>query len=163
MERLVDHAERLRVPCHIEQLLIRAYGYAMVKVDARGVSQTPGARWAPGEITKDFYDAVEWAAEQNWSNGKVALVGSSYGANIQWNVASLRPKGLECFVPYASKHQLWFPETRDMADNSQLTWTRIARRPLPEVSRQFGIWRIGSIACNRRPQGGKTTWTCFPS
>ncbi|KAF2193179.1 alpha/beta-hydrolase [Zopfia rhizophila CBS 207.26] len=78
------------------------HGYAMVKVDARGVSQTPGNRWVPGEITRDFYDAVEWAAEQSWSTGKVALVGSSYGANIQWNVASLKPKGLECFVPYAT-------------------------------------------------------------
>lgn len=79
------------------------HGYAMVKIDPRGVSQTPGTRWVPGEITGDFYDAVEWAADQPWSNGKVALVGSSFGANVQWNVASLKPKGLTCFVPYACK------------------------------------------------------------
>ncbi|KAL2850202.1 alpha/beta-hydrolase [Aspergillus pseudoustus] len=77
-------------------------GYAMVKLDPRGVSQTPGTRNIPGQLTSDFYDAVEWAAEQAWSDGNIALVGSSYGANVLWNVASLRPKGLKCFVPYAS-------------------------------------------------------------
>jgi putative CocE/NonD family hydrolase len=79
------------------------HGYAMVKIDPRGVSQTPGTRGVPGQLTNDLYDAVEWAAEQSWSNGHVALVGSSYGANVLWNVASLRPKGLKCFVPYACK------------------------------------------------------------
>jgi len=78
------------------------HGYAMLKIDPPGVSQTPGDRGVPGEIIGDFYDAVEWAAAQNWSNGNVALVGSSYGANTQWAVASLRPKGLKCFVPYAT-------------------------------------------------------------
>ncbi|QKX53737.1 uncharacterized protein TRUGW13939_00817 [Talaromyces rugulosus] len=78
------------------------HGYAMVKIDPRGVSQTAGKRGVPGELTNDFCDAVEWAAEQSWSNGNIALVGSSYGANVQWNVASLRPRGLKCFVPYAS-------------------------------------------------------------
>ncbi|CEL00968.1 hypothetical protein ASPCAL00560 [Aspergillus calidoustus] len=65
------------------------HGYAMVKIDPRGVSQTPGTRGVPGQLTNDF----QWT---------VALVGSSYGANVLWNVASLRPKGLKCFVPYAS-------------------------------------------------------------
>lgn len=78
-------------------------GYAMVKVDPRGVSQTPGIRGVPGQIAADFYDATEWTAQQDWCDGAVALVGSSYGANTQWEVANLKPKGLRCFVPYASK------------------------------------------------------------
>lgn len=60
------------------------HGYAMVKIDPRGVSQTPGTRGVPGQLESDFFDAVEWAAEQSWSDGNVALVGSSYGANVQW-------------------------------------------------------------------------------
>jgi uncharacterized protein len=79
-------------------------GYAMVKIDPRGVSETPGSRGVPGQIASDFFDAVEWASEQNWSDGNVALVGSSYGANVQWAVADKKPKGLRCFVPYASKN-----------------------------------------------------------
>ncbi|KAH8590056.1 hypothetical protein B0O99DRAFT_655114 [Bisporella sp. PMI_857] len=65
---------------------------------------TAGARGVPGEIVGDFYDAAEWAAGQSWSDGSVALVRSSYEANTQWNVASLWPKGLKCFVPCATSH-----------------------------------------------------------
>jgi uncharacterized protein len=79
-------------------------GFAMVKIDPRGVSQTPGVRGVPGQIETDFFDAVEWAAEQSWSNGNSALVGSSYGANLEWPVARMKPKGLKCFVPYASTY-----------------------------------------------------------
>ncbi|KAH8594582.1 Alpha/Beta hydrolase protein [Bisporella sp. PMI_857] len=82
-------------------------GYAMVKIDPRGVSQTPGTRGVPGQLETDFFDAVEWAAEQSWSNGSSALVGSSYGANIQWPVARMKPKGLKCFVPYASDTDIY--------------------------------------------------------
>ena len=78
-------------------------GYAMVKIDPRGVSQTPGMRNVPGQLASDFFDAVEWAAEQSWSDGNIALVGSSFGANTQWDVVGMNPKGLKCFVPYASK------------------------------------------------------------
>ncbi|KAJ5761591.1 hypothetical protein N7533_003630 [Penicillium manginii] len=77
-------------------------GYAMVKMDPKGVSETPGKRWEPGQLAGDFYTVCEWCADQPWSNGNVALVGNSYGANTQWAVAGLRPKGLKCFVPYAS-------------------------------------------------------------
>ena len=78
------------------------HGYAMVKIDPRGVSQTPGTRGVPGQLATDFFDAVEWTADQSWSNGSSALVGSSYGANVQWSVAQMKPKGLKCFVPFAS-------------------------------------------------------------
>ncbi|KAH6722474.1 X-Pro dipeptidyl-peptidase C-terminal non-catalytic domain-containing protein [Leptodontidium sp. 2 PMI_412] len=83
------------------------HGYAMVKIDPRGVSQTPGARGVPGQLPEDFFDAVEWASTQSWSDGSSALVGSSYGANTQWNVASMRPKGLKCFVPYGTDLDLY--------------------------------------------------------
>ncbi|KAF9771589.1 hypothetical protein IL306_010765 [Fusarium sp. DS 682] len=72
------------------------HGYAMVKIDPKGVSQTPGTRWVPGQLAGDFYIAVEWCVEQPWCTGDAALVGSSYGENTQWAVASLKPKGLRC-------------------------------------------------------------------
>lgn len=79
------------------------HGYAMLKVDDRGVSQTPGTRGIAGQLESDYCDAVEWAAQQSWSNGDIALVGSSQGGNLQWKLAKMRPKGLKCFVPYASE------------------------------------------------------------
>ncbi|KAG2416094.1 hypothetical protein HFD88_007286 [Aspergillus terreus] len=77
-------------------------GYAMVRMEPKGVSETPGNRWEPGQLAGDFYTVCEWCADQPWSNGNVALVGSSYGANTQWAVAGLKPKGLKCFVPYGT-------------------------------------------------------------
>ena len=73
----------------------------MLKIDPRGVSQTPGVRGVPGQETSDLCEAVEWAAKQHWCDGNVALVGNSYGANWQWTVAARKPKGLRCFVPFA--------------------------------------------------------------
>jgi predicted acyl esterase len=35
--------------------------------------------FSPREI-RDFYNAIEWAARQPWSNGKVGLAGISYNA-----------------------------------------------------------------------------------
>jgi predicted acyl esterase len=70
-------------------------GYACVRVDSRGCGRTPGFidHFSPRE-TKDFYDCIEWAAAQAWSNGKIGLNGISYYAINQWHVASLQPPHL---------------------------------------------------------------------
>lgn len=70
-------------------------GYAIVRVDSRGCGTSPGYidHFSPRE-TKDFYDCIEWAGEQKWSNGKVGLNGVSYFGINQWQVASLQPPHL---------------------------------------------------------------------
>ncbi|KAI8938467.1 hypothetical protein NX059_004359 [Plenodomus lindquistii] len=47
-----------------------------------------------------FAELIEWAADQEWSNGKVGLLGISYFAGSQWRVAARRPRGLACIIPY---------------------------------------------------------------
>lgn len=47
-----------------------------------------------------FVQVIEWAAEQEWSNGKVGLLGISYFAGSQWRVAARRPKGLAAIIPW---------------------------------------------------------------
>src|SRR5579885_1683025 len=70
-------------------------GYVVVRVDSRGCGRSPGyvEHWSPRE-TRDFYNCIEWAGTQPWSNGKVGLSGISYYAINQWQVASLQPKHL---------------------------------------------------------------------
>jgi hypothetical protein len=70
-------------------------GYACVRVDSRGTGRSPGfiQHFSPRE-TKDFYDCIEWAGVQSWSNGKVGLSGISYYAMNQWKVASRQPPHL---------------------------------------------------------------------
>ena len=67
-------------------------GYAIVRVDSRGCGRSPGfIDHFSLRKTKDFYDCIEWADVEPWSNGKVGLSGIySYGIN-QWNVASMQP------------------------------------------------------------------------
>jgi uncharacterized protein len=70
-------------------------GYVCVRVDSRGSGRSPGYidLWSPREA-KDFYNCIEWAGVQPWSNGKVGLNGISYYAMNQWQVASLQPPHL---------------------------------------------------------------------
>ncbi|KAK4062323.1 hypothetical protein Trihar35433_9144 [Trichoderma harzianum] len=78
-------------------------GYAVVRVDARGVGKTPGTLSVfSQQEALDYYDAIEWAARQTWSNGKVGLYGSSYNATTQWNVAALQPPSLHAMAAIAS-------------------------------------------------------------
>ena len=71
------------------------HDYACVRVDSRGCGVSPGFidHFSPRE-TKDFYECIEWAGVQPWSNGKVGLNGISYYGINQWHVASLRPPHL---------------------------------------------------------------------
>ncbi len=70
-------------------------GYACVRVDSRGAGRSPGYidHFSPRE-TRDFYQCIEWAGAQPWSNGKVGLNGISYYGINQWHVASLQPPHL---------------------------------------------------------------------
>ncbi|MGA2991712.1 MAG: CocE/NonD family hydrolase [Candidatus Korobacteraceae bacterium] len=70
-------------------------GYVVVRVDSRGCGRSPGYvdHFSPRE-TKDFYNCIEWAGVQPWSNGKVGVNGISYFAMNQWEVATLQPPHL---------------------------------------------------------------------
>jgi predicted acyl esterase len=70
-------------------------GYACVRVDSRGTGCSPGYvdPFSPRE-TRDFYQCIQWAGVQPWSNGRVGLSGVSYYGINQWHVASLQPPHL---------------------------------------------------------------------
>ena len=76
-------------------------GFIIVVVDSRGSGQSPGYLdlYSPQE-TRDYFECIEWAGVQEWSNGKVGLLGISYLAIKQWQVAALNPPHLAAIIPW---------------------------------------------------------------
>jgi predicted acyl esterase len=78
-----------------------AFGYAVVAIDSRGSGQSPGYLDPfSARETQDFYDCIEWAGAQTWSTGRVGLIGISYLAIKQWQVAALQPPSLGAICPW---------------------------------------------------------------
>ncbi|GAA4585827.1 CocE/NonD family hydrolase [Planotetraspora phitsanulokensis] len=76
-------------------------GYVCIRVDSRGSGRSPGyLDIFSVQETHDYYTCVEWAGVQPWSNGKVGLLGISYYAMNQWQVAALRPPHLAAICPW---------------------------------------------------------------
>ncbi|MDQ2848379.1 MAG: CocE/NonD family hydrolase [Actinomycetota bacterium] len=83
-------------------------GYVCVRVDARGVGNSPGLQ-SPFSVqqAEDYYDAIEWAGTQTWSNGNVGLWGMSYLAITQHAVASLQPPRLKAMIALGTDADLY--------------------------------------------------------
>ena len=75
--------------------------YIIVVVDTRGSGKSPGYMdpRQPRE-NQDYYELIEWAGIQPWSNGKVGLLGISYLAMNQWKAAALQPPHLAAICPW---------------------------------------------------------------
>ncbi len=56
----------------------------------------------------DYYDLIEWADRQPWSNGRVGLNGVSYLAIRQYNVAALHPPSLAAVCPWVTERDEWY-------------------------------------------------------
>lgn len=78
-------------------------GYAVAFLDVRGTGESGGCLEQTGEKQRqDGYDAVEWFAERDWSNGEVGMYGRSYRAETQIGTAIETPPHLSTIVPVAS-------------------------------------------------------------
>lgn len=74
-------------------------GYSVVMMDNRGRYESDG-KWDPFRFeAQDGYDTIEWAAKQDFSNGKVGLQGGSYLGHVQWAAASQQPPSLVAMFP----------------------------------------------------------------
>jgi predicted acyl esterase len=88
--------------------------YVLVIVDPRGFHRSPGqirtaeldglvgeqAILYQGLWARDMYDAIEWAAAQEWSSGNVGMSGVSILGFSQWRAAALHPPHLKAFLPW---------------------------------------------------------------
>jgi len=82
--------------------------YVCIRIDSRGAGRSPGYLdpFSKRE-TKDFYDCIQWASNQSWSNGKIGLNGISYYAINQWQVAALQPPNLKAMCVWEGAYDLY--------------------------------------------------------
>ena len=83
-------------------------GYAVANVDPRGIGHSEGDFICFGsQDGRDGYDFIEWAAQQEWCNGRCGLSGNSCVAMTQWRIASQCPPHLACIAPWESTTDMY--------------------------------------------------------
>ncbi len=90
----------------VNQPYLAGHGYAAVRVDVRGTSDSQG-------ILTDEYDAPEmadgvaiiaWLADQTWCSGRVGMWGISWGGINALQVAAQAPPALCAIMPMGFTH-----------------------------------------------------------
>jgi putative CocE/NonD family hydrolase len=79
-------------------------GYVVAVVDVRGRGSSDGEFDPFAQEAKDGYDTIEWLARQPWSNGKIGMMGGSYGGFNQWTIAKELPPHLVTIAPTAAAY-----------------------------------------------------------
>jgi putative CocE/NonD family hydrolase len=77
-------------------------GYNVVIQDVRGRYASEGVFAPLSQEPSDGDDTIDWIAAQNWSDGKVGMVGGSYLGFVQWKVAVLNNPHLLAIFPVVS-------------------------------------------------------------
>lgn len=102
-----------------------AQGYAICNPDIRGTVDSGGdsVLW-DRQDGHDAYDLIEWLAEQEWSDGKVGMSGTSYLAVSQWFTAAEQPPHLAAINPWEGVSDVY----RDLVMRGGMPDTGFARQ-----------------------------------
>jgi putative CocE/NonD family hydrolase len=85
-------------------------GFVVVVQDTRGRYMSDGVA-VPHDEGADGFDAIAWVAALPYVDGRVGMLGGSYGATTQLLAAAERPPALVALFPsasYASRHDMVF-------------------------------------------------------
>ncbi len=92
----------------VEGAKLMERGYTFVMVDLRGFGGSTGCLdWGGAGEQSDVVAAVEWAAAQSWSTGKVGMYGKSYDGVTGLIGVNKRPNGLEAVVSQEPVYDLY--------------------------------------------------------
>mgnify|MGYP003625870923 CR=1 FL=1 len=104
-----------------------AHGYACVRVDLRGCGESEGH--TTDEYTQqeldDGVDIIAWLASQSWCDGKVGMVGISWGGFNALQVAALNPPALKAIITQCSTDDRYGEDVHYMGGcllNDNLDW-----------------------------------------
>ena len=80
------------------------HGYAAIRVDMRGSGESDGVlqdEYLQLELD-DAVEVIDWIARQPWCDGKVGMMGKSWGGFNCLQVAAMRPKPLKAVLSVCS-------------------------------------------------------------
>lgn len=127
IERLPYGKDSLAARLFLDPSVAARHGYVVLVQDCRGRFASEG-EWYPFRFDKDDgYDAIEWAAAQPWSNGRVGMFGGSGHGSTQWLAATTSPPHLVTMAPMTAPcrpHNSWIYRSGGaFALNSALGWS----------------------------------------
>ena len=123
-----------------------SHGYAIALAEMRGGGASFGTRdldRSP-QLGRDGADLVEWIARQEWSDGTLGMVGSSYQGFIQYATAAHAPDGLKAIFPeiagFDDYGSMFYPGgilNTALSSFASAAMARSARNEFDPASRQF--------------------------
>jgi uncharacterized protein len=111
---------------HDDAVFFARNGYVFAAVDVRGRGNSEGSFRPLLQEARDGSDIVAWLAHQPWSNGSVAMFGSSYDGYDQWATAKEMPPNLKTIVPVAAAMPSFdIPFWKNIWDPFDAQWTTL--------------------------------------
>lgn len=107
-----------------------AKSYAAVRVDMRGSGESDG-HMADEYLAQELNDAcevIDWLSRQPWCNGRVGMMGKSWGGFNALQTAALRPPALKAIITVCSTDDRYADDIHYMGGtllNDNLWWGAI--------------------------------------
>lgn len=126
-----------------------AHGYASVRVDLRGSGDSEGVL-VDEYLQQELDDGVEvlrWIGEQPWCNGRVGMIGISWGGFNGLQIAALQPPELQAVVAVCASDDRYADDVHYMGGcllGDNLSWASVmfAYNSLPPDPETYGDgWR----------------------
>lgn len=121
----------------LEGEMYASRGYVYICQDVRGTGDSDGRFDPLNTEVRDGKDTLDWIQNQPWSNGKVGMIGASYGGYVQWAAAVNHHPALKCIIPQVSPPE---PTRNFPYDNGELMlmmslwWARIVADKKADLS-----------------------------
>lgn len=127
----------------INNVYFAGHGYACIRVDIRGSGDSEGViedEYLPSE-QEDGLEILRWIAAQPWSDGKVGMIGISWGGFNGLQIAALNPPELKAIVSVCSTDDRYADDVHYMGGcllGDNLSWasvmfSRTSLPPDPEI------------------------------
>jgi putative CocE/NonD family hydrolase len=119
------------------------HGYAALRVDLRGSGDSEGLltdEYLAQELS-DGEEIISWLAKQPWCNGKIGIIGISWGGFNGLQIASRQPPALKAVVSVASTDDRYADDVHYMGGcllGDNLSWASVmfaynSMPPDPEI------------------------------